>query len=373
MDWGRWRRRLIYVIPFAVAAAGAFVLGEFYVRSTYDYMVPPPWQAERSLRYAPSIFARHVFPAEEQTKSEIPGITYRINRLGYRGDDFSFDKPHGTLRIIFYGGSSVFDPWSTEGEDWPHRVASELRAAGFTSVEAINAGIPGHATFDAVGRLLAEGHLLDPDVAVLSDSWNDIKYFRDEGPILRTFKPLSDQDDPRFRYNNVLDRLLGNYSQLYIRLRQQYYTWKLDIGPEGQVIEREPSSTIGRMGPAQYRLDVEAFVDIARAAGSEPVLVIEPHLAAPDNSETTKERIYYEYVGLTHEGLLAAYDEIEQILRAVAAEKRVTLIDASAAISGRDALFVDHVHLNADGAVEMARVVADALAAELRRDGQAAD
>lgn len=357
-----WRRYVLAAVPFLVAAAGAFVLGEIYVRSTMDYVVPPPWQAERSLYYAPAVFARHIFPAEVQTKSEIPNIVYRINSLGYRGEEFAFDKPEGMRRIIFYGGSSVFDPWCTEGEDWPRQVGDHLRAAGFGNVETINAGIPGHATFDAVGRLLTEGHLLRPDYVVLSDTWNDLKYFRQEEPILRSLKPIGNGDDPRFRYNNWLDRLLGNYSQLYIRLRRQYYVWKFDLGPEGSMPEVTPVTTLGTMGPAQYRLDVATFVDLARNAGIEPILMIEPRLAMPDSADAEKARIYYHYVGLTHEGLVAAYERAEAILREVAAEKQVLLIEATAVLHGRDELFVDHVHLKKEGADELARIVADELA-----------
>lgn len=362
---GAWRRYALVALPFAVAAAGAVILAEAYFRTFEDYVVPPPWQAERSLAYAPAVFARHVFPAREQTKSEIPDIVYRINAHGYRGADFAFEKPAGTLRIVFYGGSSVFDPWCTEGEDWPHQVGDHLRAAGFNNVETINAGIPGHATFDAVGRLLTEGHLLDPDYVVLSDTWNDLKYFRQEEPILRSLKPIGNGDDPRFRYNNWLDRLLGNYSQLYIRLRRQYYVWKFDLGPEGSMPEIEPVTALGTMGPAQYRLDVATFVDLARNAGIEPILMIEPRLAMPDNTDAEKARIYYHYVGLTHEGLVAAYERAEAILREVAAEKQVLLIEATAGLHGRDELFVDHVHLKKTGADELARIVAADLASRL--------
>ena len=361
-----WRRMALVALPFVAAAAGAFVLAEIYVRMFEDYVVSPPWQAERSLAYAPAVFARHVFPPELQTKSEIPNIVYRINAQGYRGADFAFDKPAGTLRIIFYGGSSVFDPWCTEGEDWPHQVGTNLRAAGFVNVEAINAGIPGHATFDAVGRLFTEGHLLKPDIVVLSDAWNDIKYFRDDEPILRTLKPLDADADPRVRYNNWLDRLFGNYSQVYIRLRRQYYDWKLNIGPEGSIEEVEPSSSFGTLGPAQYRLNVETFVDVARNAGIEPILMIEPRLVEPENSPAELERIYFNYVALTHEGLVAAFQRIDDILREVAAEKKVMLIETSSAITGRDELFVDHVHLTKAGADELGRIVAAALAPRLR-------
>ena len=105
--------------------------------------------------------------------------------------------------------------------------------------------------------------------------------------------------------------------------------------------EVELASSFGTMGLNQYRLDVETFVDLARNAGGEPILMIEPRLATADSTEAEKARIYYDYVGLTHEGLVTAYETAERILREVAAKKQVLLIDATSDLHGRDELFVD--------------------------------
>ncbi len=52
---------------------------------------------------------------------------------------------------------------------------------------------------------------------------------------------------------------------------------------------------------------------------------------------------------------------LDAIVRAVAAQKEATLIDVSAALSGKDWAFCDHVHLSPQGSAAFAQLVADRL------------
>ena len=56
-------------------------------------------------------------------------------------------------------------------------------------MEVINAGVPGHSSSDALGRFITELHTFQPNYAVLSNAWNDIKYFDSREPILRVARP----------------------------------------------------------------------------------------------------------------------------------------------------------------------------------------
>src|SRR5262245_44067511 len=126
---------------------------------------PPPRQ--RALRYAESAVSRHALAAEPLEVDAGRDLHYRITDKGYRGDDFEWQKPQGTVRILVYGGSSVFDIYQGEGRDWPARVERALTEGGIAA-EVINAGVPGHTSLDSLGLLLAEGHRLDPDYVLLS-------------------------------------------------------------------------------------------------------------------------------------------------------------------------------------------------------------
>jgi hypothetical protein len=365
----RKRLLLIAVITIGSVLLG-LVLAEITVRKTSKAgYVTPEIVRNRSLRYSPAVFARNVFPqTEARAYADWAGtIKYYINDNGYRGHGFAFTKPPGVIRIMIYGGSAVFDPYQTEGQDWPHRVETILRQNGFPQVEVINAGIPNHASFDCFGRLFAEGHLLNPDYLILSNAWNDIKTFRSSTPLLRRYQPYNVQEDPRVNYQSTVDRLMCEHSQLYVRLRDRYYNWKLAIGPEGSIPQSEYLSDFSRPALRQYRIDQEIFVDLAREIGAIPILMTEARLASESNTESQKSRIHYEYVRLTHQGLLRSYEAVEETVRQVSSEKGVDLIDVSKNMDGKDEFFVDQVHLTEKGSAELARITAQELAELIRK------
>jgi hypothetical protein len=352
-------------IAVGLPVALALLAGEAAVRVRSEYLTPEILQA-RSLSYEPAVFARHVLTPEiRELTGPRPGQTYRINRRGYRGPDFEWEKPPGVTRVIVYGGSTVFDIDGREGEDWPHLVERELRRRGFPAVEVINAGIPGHASFESVGRFFAEGHLLRPDFVVLYDQWNDLKEFRKTESLLRTLEPYQKDEDLRFAYRNGLDRTLCRTSQLYVRLRARALNRTISAGDEGRKT-RELEDTFGAQGPDQYRISVATFVDAARNGRSVPILVREARLAAAGLGEAERALVPLHYHGLTYDALLRAYAVTDSILEEVARSKGVPLVDASTGVSGEQRHFSDYVHLSRDGAAIVAARVADAIAEMLR-------
>jgi lysophospholipase L1-like esterase len=365
------RKKLLFASAVTIASVLlGLIIVEATIRKTSKLgYVTPEIIKNRSLPYSPALFARHIFPEKEvRAYGEWGGPTqYYINKNGYRGHDFAVTKPEGVIRIMIYGGSAVFDPNQPEGQDWPHRIETILRQNGFPQVEVINAGIPGHASFDCFGRLFAEGHLFNPNYVIFYNGWNDIKTFRFDRPLLRQLHPYNDQEDPRVNYQGRLDRFLCEHSQLYVRLRGRYYNWELPIGSEGSVPEGDYLSDFKQTALQQYRINQQMFVDLAREVGAVPVLMTEARLATDSNTASQKSRIQYPYVKLTHQGLLKSYQAIEETLRQVSSEKGVDLIDLSGNMDGKDEFFSDHVHLTAQGSEELARITAQKLAALIGR------
>ncbi|MBN2494621.1 MAG: SGNH/GDSL hydrolase family protein [Deltaproteobacteria bacterium] len=370
-----WIRAVKYALFLSLSSALLFaVVGEIYVRLSQDEPLPTPEELRRrSLRYEPAVFARHVLAREKVEAHGWNGARWQINELGYRGRAFRPDKQAGTYRIVFYGGSSVFDSFASGKDDWPHRVERWLRAHGRESVEVINAGVPGHASFDALGRLFAEGHRFEPDCVVLYAAWNDIKTFRSSEPLLRQIAPWSEGLDPRIHYTGELDRGLCQLSQLYLLLRGWYQRETRGLGEEGRVPGGEPGDRIQPEALAQYRLGLEAFADLARNIGALPVFVLQARLVHPDNTRAQRERIRLDYVQLTHEALCRAFAETDRITRLVAAEKGALLIDSTSAMCGQEAFFLDHVHLNEAGSRRLAELVGEGLVSELKNKTHSPD
>ncbi|MDZ7330978.1 MAG: GDSL-type esterase/lipase family protein [candidate division KSB1 bacterium] len=352
------KKILYYLIYLSVLLVITLMLGETYVRlfSRQGYLTPNI-QKKNSLQYVPSLYARHLFPEQEQTIKGAYNNILHISNKGYRGNDFKFEKDSNVTRIIIYGGSAVFDQAATEGKDWPHLVEKLLNERGF-SVEVINAGIPGHTSIDSFERLFLEGHLFDPDYVAVYNAWNDIKYFKTKKPLLRIYKPYDESQDPFQNYQGWLDRFLCEHSQFYVRVRNRYFRWKLNIDTEGVKKKVSLSSEFYEIGLRQYKLNMEMFVDCARNIGATPILITQARLVSKDNTAADRNKIIYEYTELTHEALLKAFEQCDQILYQVAKEKEVHIIDASKAMTGKSDFFIDHVHLTPKGSSMIAEIVA---------------
>jgi hypothetical protein len=107
----------------------------------------------------------------------------------------------------------------------------------------------------------------------------------------------------------------------------------------------------------------------SRAAGAAPVVVthasaIGPNATAADRDLLVSWRKFYPM--LEEDGFPDMERRMNDALRRVAAEQRVTLIDAARAIPPDNRYFADFVHFSDAGATLMARTLADGLAPLLR-------
>lgn len=390
----RWKQRVALVflstlvtLMFAVTAA------EVFLRLRRPYFTPDTMRRE-SLEYEATVIARHAFPRMRQQKVWDKGLaSATINARGYRGDDFAVPKPRGLVRVVVLGGSSAFDTNATDRHDWPHLVQERLRARGLTHVEVINAGTPGHATWDSLGRLFSEIWMFEPDYVLVYHAWNDIKYFewvRPDNSILRGYRPYGTAPGTGYvanrfiYYSSALDRWLS-HSQFYVRLRQgQWRSRMQNIGPEGVVParaaaekhEQERRSVVAAdaWGPRQYGLTLRLIADAARNAGAEPIFVTEARLATSSSHESDRKKIgiNYSYANLGHEDLVAAFAACDVALKDAARAKNVSVLDLSARLTGRTDLFTDLVHTNRKGSEAFASATADFLEPILRgRTGRA--
>lgn len=359
---------LTIVISLIVTFAAAEVL--IRLSKKPDYYLSPEEIKARSLQYEPALFARHLFAQKELAVDGWGESKWYINEKGYRGHNFVAKKPPQLKRIIFYGGSSVFDSGSGQGQDWPHRVEGLLHEQGFSNIEVINAGIPGHASFDAVGRLLLEGHIFTPDYVVLYNAWNDIKYFHSHKPLLRKLKPLNPNSDPRINYQNKLDCFMCRHSKLYLALRSRYYGYK--INQQGSRYPRKHSAQISAAALKQYKLNVQMFVDLARNIKATPVLMTQARLlnkARGDLSGPLEKHIQ-KHQRLTVEATKEAFAKIDQVIYTVAREKGALVIDSAKYLSAHPEFFhpADAIHLSEQGNQRLAELTAQHFIDILRAD-----
>ncbi|BFU90222.1 MAG: hypothetical protein NTAFB01_14090 [Nitrospira sp.] len=107
-----------------------------------------------------------------------------------------------------------------------------------------------------------------------------------------------------------------------------------------------------------------------RSIHAIPILVTQATLASPTNTEEDRKKIAYGYVGLSHEGILQAYEKCRQAVLGVAREKKADVLDLLPQLQGKSELFQDHDHTNPRGSEEVARRIANFLDPLLKHNSE---
>lgn len=100
-----------------------------------------------------------------------------INSLGFRGDEFSSEKPENVYRIFMLGGSTMFGHGATSDkttipgytQDFFQKYDAEFK------IEIINGGIQGADSYAETS--IIENKLINysPDMVIIYDGWNDLR------------------------------------------------------------------------------------------------------------------------------------------------------------------------------------------------------
>jgi uncharacterized protein YjbI with pentapeptide repeats len=102
------------------------------------------------------------------------------NQLGFRGNEFSIEKPQDTYRIISVGGSTTEGISPNDSETYPAFLQEIFHKNGFQEIEIINAGISGASSLEE--KNLIENKLINysPDMIIIYDGWNDLRTYLGE-------------------------------------------------------------------------------------------------------------------------------------------------------------------------------------------------
>jgi lysophospholipase L1-like esterase len=203
-----------------------------------------------------------------------------INSLGFRGKEFSKQKPPGVYRIVCMGGSTTFSiTESDETKTYPQLLEDALNAA-FDSprFEVINAGTPGWTTAESLINLHFRLLELEPDMVIDYEAVNDTFAMRmeDEGKSdYSNFRQIVDYK-PATSLEQILFRASGMYRLYYVSSHSMIF----DINglaakpypPEKKLLENLDKGT-GK----HFRRNMESIVALAQSRSIAPVLVTMGH------------------------------------------------------------------------------------------------
>lgn len=316
---------------------------------------------DRSLAYTFYRYAGYrMVPKEVIVAGDEP---IQINSRGFRGPEISARKPAGRKRMVFVGGSQIFD---YRGGGWPAMVGVLLREQGH-DVDIINAGVPGHNSTDSLRKLLTDIWTLKPDIVFVCNGWNDVKYFpriRPDAPYreLPPAQPVTLFKDWRL-YPSGFDSMLAKsslYRLVRLRLVSALFT---EEGRDVWQATRPRSGDIPRpfteLGPRQYELNLRLIGDLAAYIGATPLLCKQARLRSGSSATGVDAATYaLENTGLEPAELDRAFDAIGSIIDQISAETGLRVVDMEAHLSGDSENFYDAIHFSKLGSQRAAGQVA---------------
>ncbi|RJP31054.1 MAG: SGNH/GDSL hydrolase family protein [Candidatus Omnitrophota bacterium] len=160
---------LLLVISCAVTLVVVFIVGELWIRSNE---LPADTGSIYSLR--DDKLPRAVLKSGAHFMAT--GADVRINSLGFRGREYTWEKPPGARRIVALGDSFTFGAGAEEDVIFTTRLERELNAEGKEPLfEVLNLGVVDYNTDDELALLKELGVSLAPDLVLLFYVMNDIE------------------------------------------------------------------------------------------------------------------------------------------------------------------------------------------------------
>ena len=270
------------------------------------------------------------FPYEKKFHKDVDTgevFPVTINSRGFRGKEFTAQKPHDVIRILTLGASSTVGLWSRDHETYPVQLEKMLneRTKGPKRYEVINFAIP-HAVSDQIlSMFMTEGLALKPDIITFYEGRNDsyrvhpmdfhsgVQNISDDEKDRRSIVDIAQKVTQRLVVARLIDELLTNR----IKLSAEMTTKTLEL--------------VGSRTSKDFLLDLEQIRELAEERGILFIVISQQAnskswFGLPENERMKLKGVTYQ-------------DEVRQIRR---------LIDMGESISGYEFNFLIHDRLMRD-------------------------
>jgi lysophospholipase L1-like esterase len=283
-------------------------------------------------------------------------LKWKLNSLGFRGPELD---PTAT-RILCVGSSETFGQYETEGHEWPRELEHvlNLNVPAGNRYQVVNTGFAGETFPTSVVRLPSRLAMVKPKMVLLYPS---LAHYLSV-PALRYAGPPPPPPKFRWRMEGRVETILKKV----LPMRLQTWLRQRDIDKEQG---REPM--LASM-PVEYQnefsKDLEKAIDLSREAGAEPVLITHANRFKDhvDPSERFMLISWHRfYPMLREDAFLGMEVAMNDVMRRVAQEQGVLLVDAAREMPAGPQYFFDFVHFTDKGSAAFSGIVAQKLRPEL--------
>lgn len=308
-------------------------------------------------------------------EGEYPYLPYRVrpnepgspysNPKGYRGRDFSWQKPPGTVRVACLGGSTTWEgsyPDALERRLYAHSAGGSTPGPAY---EVLNFGAEAWSSAEILVNYVVRGLHADPDYVVFYEAVNDVV----AASHPRGIQPEPDYSHWRTRlkpppsppWMTIVPLTLDRFALVrvirYLSYRRQAVdTWLTAMR------KYEFDGNQEFQGTETFRRNVESLVAVALSRGSTVILVTQVH------SPSWSRKICGNDNGIQRTAAINAV--LREIARKHSSTGRVFLVDA-AEEAKRLGLFDemhDWCHFSPAGYTKLGDLIAEEILRRTKRD-----
>jgi lysophospholipase L1-like esterase len=319
-------------------------------------------RVRQALKYGSAETVEDLYTVDKDSKLRVPiagksSGPITINRLGFRGPDIAAKKEAGTIRIAFLGASTTFCAEVSSNEaTWPHLVADALAAqVPGRRLEYINGGVPGYVVRRSIENLAVRVAPLEPDVIVIYHAANDLsrelrQLAAKEGVIERA--SLAERSWLA-RQSLLWDLVEKNVRILTSQAAARQNAGRLKVAPSqlGDAFRQDLIELVSESKKRAKLVAIATFAIQSRATQDEE----------QQRRGSASAFVYMPF--MTPKSLIDAYARYNDVIREVARDTGILLIEGESSIPGDPVHFADTVHFTDAGSERMARRVTAVLAA----------
>jgi len=345
-----------------------------------------------------------------EPKPNFKGSVYGVNREFDAEGFLSVDSPQNSdankVKVLFLGDSNTFGVTVPTDSTFAEQLETLM-----PNISAINLGVPGYTSFQGYQTFVKKGLKANPSIVVISFNFNDRRYVlgaQDVDNALNFQKP--------HKYDQLMQvTTFLKTSYLYRSINLLFK--KLNITRDSTENEKVRLDKLpARVEPKSYRDNLVRMVELARTRNMDVVLLLlkdnpiqtnylrkgieslnrsqfetaTEYLKITNNSElwfSTLSRIYlariYSMQGRTEEAenLLTVIPtrslhggspvhldtDYNQIMKDVAKEHTVEVVDAGHVLDENPSDYTDFCHFNSNAHRKIARLLRDRLTAILSK------
>jgi lysophospholipase L1-like esterase len=373
LDWMDRHPVSLTLLSMILTVAGVFALEHALrpARITNPTEGPVLHRVVRLREHAPNKTISYTPTVEDIASSdglESGTYTLRLDSKGYIIPSQIHENPD--LKIVFLGGSTTECLTVPEDKRWPYLVGRIVEKNRGLKVNAYNSGVGGNNSLLALNLLTNKILELKPDMVVFMEAVNDLATLMHEGTYYNSHADRSlihaisyDQTPRTFRdvFIGLRDLLIPTlaakiqgFAQSHLRVAKAPDEW---AATRNKSLFSDQASLV-----KQYRAGLRSLVAVARANDTAIVLMTQANRFETIPSQKIIAQLELgDQTGIDYKKFKQLYDSFNEIIRSVAAESGVPLIDLARIVPQNSQYMYDTVHYHKQGSERVSEIIASRL------------